>query len=192
MADFFKPPLIHDAVAQLSQEGQVVTNVVRPEGTRFYGYIDELEMEEGKGRKRRLHMVLYCMLAEWFDQWADDLSNMPPVNAIAQDSKMFAAEVIWREEEYSKIKSFTEVRGEEFHLDFESVHLSEGWWLDVGFTLDLTNGYPVTLYLPAEGSPDPATIGNTANQVAASLCWVTRIRPPSRLAKLHRFSHNAK
>jgi hypothetical protein len=165
-------------------------DVVRPKpGVRFYAYIDDLDTEEGKGRGKRLHMLLFCMLADWFDQFRDDLKDMPSIDTIGQAAQACAVEVILRLDDLRQMKEFAEHDGEKFHLDFEKVHLSEGWWLEVRLSTVEESVCPVTVFPPADGSNDPATIGNTPNEVAGWLHSVARVRPPSRLAKLHRFSH---
>jgi len=172
------------------EEGDGVNNdAVRIPGRRLYGYIDGMEMEEDSDEQRRLHLMLYCIDADWFDQFKDNLSNMPAIDTTGRDSLACMVEAIVRLDILESLKEFAEQDGEDFHLDFEAVHMSEGWWLEVWVSTDVQSVCPVTVFPPAEGSVDPATIGNTGNEVAGWLHRVARVRPPSRLAKLHRFSH---
>ena len=163
-------------------------DVLRDEpGTHFYAMIEELEIEEDKDAVQRLHIAFFCLLQSWFDGLQDDLSDIPPVDQIAQVARTCIVEFVVNRDGLNSLTNLLESDQQQAIADLEKAHLSKGWWLRIG--LADTGGYPVTVFWPEDGSNDPATIGNTFNETKAALLWVKRIRPPSRLIKLQRYSH---
>lgn len=197
MTDSFFPRRIVKAkrrltatVRPLPMSDETTTDVVRPpDPPRFYAYIDEMEIEKGNDEGQRYDILFFCHSASWFDALEEDLSDMPPINQVARVASMCAVELIATTKLLEDIASKMEKDGEEFDVDLEAVHLSEGWWLEAVFDSDVEKGLPVAVFLPADGSDDPATIGNTDNEFAAALVGLKRIRPPRKLIKLQRLSH---
>jgi hypothetical protein len=155
--------------------GSSEVSVVRlqPPVADYYAYVVDCEEEftELHGRHLfRIHLLLECISQDWFNDVfarSDFPDCLPPPNQIATASSM-------RHVDLTVSKGVLDDLVEQ-NLGRERAHFYEGAWLLLQLNYDVNNrdGIPVTVYLPAEGSGDPSTIG--AREVFATVTVLARL-----------------
>lgn len=162
-------------------ENQNVDVLRLPVLSYFYAFSERMEIEKTVDHDRLYHIDWHCLSALWFNQLADDLHDIPPVDTIAQVAQCRLIEVTTT---HTMIQAV---------IDTINVpHFHEGWWvvLEVSDIQTSELDVPGVAFLPGHGSNDPATIGTTDNSEICFIRGIARVRPPSTLTKLLEFSHN--
>jgi hypothetical protein len=159
------------------QEGERTTvDSLRPEppGDAFYGQIEDFQSEPTHGHGLLHHLVMECFLASWFDQFADDLSDLPPWNTIAIAGLACVVDLSLGAAQVQQVVS---------SLD-GAVHFHRSAWLRLWLAPRDPNGgavgVPARIYLPNPGRADPGTIGMSGRETSDYVVTgIRRVRPTS-------------
>jgi hypothetical protein len=161
-------------------EDEVVDVIALTDLFKFYGYIDSIEDEYWTGAVARQHITFECIDVNWFNGcWGQNY--FPDVDRIARNARVRHVEIVVSP---NVIQAANQSLGDVFGSRGYMPHIHIGNW--VGLALSDTTGVPCTVYLPADGSDDPATIGWESNEYE-TLADIYRLNPML-VTQLRRFS----
>ena len=120
-----------------------------PEGVPFYAKVVDIERQWRRDALVAHHLILEAMHAQWFDERAEDLHDLPAYMRWPASAGKCKLDMVL---DTSVHETFLN------HLTMSGVELEEGLWLQIGLGLHdgehYVRGIPVRIYLPPKAPSD--------------------------------------